>query len=238
MTASRPAIGPVDSVEALLSSIASLSESNPGHLLLYRGQNNLHPTVRSRLSRPDVRYEPDVEQGLSAIAGNILGSDIITPRNIHFRKAVLQHYGYKTHYVDVTSDPVVAAWFSTSRFESHPLLYGGALTRRIEQVCYVTRTEGIGFVLVLAVPNAEALKARRRLFDISTLKPFLRPGRQKAWLLYDRKPLLPDPNEFWVATISVDCSKFKSELSSNYLFPLPTEDVGSLLSGENCVKWA
>jgi len=219
-------IGPISSVDELHSAVSSFSETKPGHFLLFRGQNNLHMTLRSRLSRPDVRFEPDVDRGLSAIAGSILGHDAVTPRNIPFRKAVLQHYGYKTHYIDVTSDPVVAAWFASNQFEPRPILYGGALIRRIEQIRYTRRTDGIGFVLVLAISNAEELKTSRRLFDISTLDPFLRPTRQKAWLLYDRKPLLPDPNDFWDATISIDCSKFIADLTSNYLFPLPNEDVG------------
>lgn len=219
-------LGPVDSDESLRSVVAELQSSHPNDLLLFRGQNNLHPTVRSGLSRPDVRYEPDVEQGLSALAGIILGQQKVTPANVPFRKAVLQHYGYKSHYVDLTADPNIAAWFSANRFEPRPLVYGGCPFRHIDQVRYEERTDGLGFVLVLAFPKVEALISGRSLFDISDLQPFLRPRRQKAWLLRDRPPLLPDPNGFWVATIRIDCGKFRSSFSSEYLFPLPNEDQG------------
>jgi hypothetical protein len=226
MDENRLELGPVDSMDALVHAVDRVSELNPGCLVLFRGQNNLHPTLRSGLSRPNARYQPDVEQGLSAVAGSILGHDSITAGNVPFRKAVLQHYGYKTHYVDITADLNVALWFASYKFEPRNVFYGGSPIRKIDQIRYTKREEGVGYVLVLALQNPETLKEKRRLFDISDLKPFLRPCRQKAWLLYDKAPLLPDPNEFWVATISVDCSKLVSSLSSSHLFPLPKEDDG------------
>jgi hypothetical protein len=42
----------------------------------------------------------------------------------------------------------------------------------------------------------------------------------------DRAPLLPDPNDFWAATITVDCAHFQSVLSMPQLFPPPAEDKG------------
>lgn len=35
-------------------------------------------------------------------------------------QAILQHYGWRTFYVDATSDPLVAAWFASKKFESSP----------------------------------------------------------------------------------------------------------------------
>lgn len=182
--------------------------------------------MRSGLARPDVRYQPDVEQGWSALAGNILGHDTLTPKNIPFRMAVLQHYGLKTHYVDVTADFRVAAWFASNESETRKTVYGGTPFRYFNEIGYESRGEGIGYVLVLVLKDIEELKARLCVFDISTLGPFLRPQRQHAWLLRDRKPLLPDPNDFWSATIALDCSKFQTHLSTRHLFPPPREDVG------------
>jgi hypothetical protein len=78
----------------------------------------------------------------------------------------------------------------------------------------------------MAIPGSDALQVNRRLFELSDLKPFLRPQRQKAWLFYDRNPLLPDPNDFWVATIQLDCERLEPKFSSEYLFPPPAEDDG------------
>ncbi|MFZ0039144.1 MAG: FRG domain-containing protein [Candidatus Acidiferrales bacterium] len=226
MPEGRQLLGPVNSTEELLTAVASISTLHPKSLLLFRGQDNLPDTLRSGLSRPDVRYEQDVDNGISALAGSILGHESVTAGNIPFRKAVLQHYGYKTHYVDLTTDPGVAAWFATNTGKRRPYFYLGSAVRMIEQISYSRRDEGEGFLVVLAVPNPEALQTRRRLFDISSLKPFLRPSRQRAWLAYDRPPLLPDPNDFWIATIRIDCSKFTSAFTSRYLFPPPAEDEG------------
>jgi hypothetical protein len=216
----------VASSSELEAAIKEIAQQHPQTLLLFRGQNNLHPTVRSGLSRPDVRYEPDVDRGFSAIAGSILKHQSLNPKNIAFRKAVLQHYGYPTHYVDLTADVEVAAWFATYQSQPRRIVYGGVQFRFIDQRVYVERESGTGYLVVLAIPNADDLKQKRRLFDISTLEPFLRPQRQKAWLAYDRSPLLPDFNDYWVATIAIDCTKFTSELTSSHLFPLPTEDEG------------
>src|SRR5664280_515945 len=226
MKSERVVLGPVDCVEALLESIQQLSGKNPDHLLLFRGQNNLHPTIRSGLARGDVRLQPDVEQGWSALAGKILGHKSPTSGNVPFRKAVLQHYGVKTHYVDLTSDPEIAAWFACNKLKSQPTMYAGSPIRKIDRLRYTRRQDGLGYVLVLSFPEPQTLTAGRRLFDISTLEPVLRPRRQKAWLAYDRRPFLPDPNDFWVATVAIDCSRFVSNLSSDFLFPLPGEDAG------------
>jgi FRG domain len=226
MTANSVSLGPVDSVESLRAAIAQVAVLHPGCLLLFRGQNNLHPTLKSGLSRPEIRYHPDVEQGFSAIAGAILGHDSLSSNNVAFRKAVLQHYGFPTNYIDLTSDPEVAAWFATHTAHENIVMYGGWPIRHLDRRSYERRQDGQGYVLVLAIPNAEELKTRRRLFDLANLDPFVRPFRQKAWLIYDRKPLLPDPNGFWVANITVDCTKFVSSLSIREMFPPPTEDKG------------
>ena len=190
MTTERSILGPVDSIESLMSVVKAVSAVHQNSLILFRGQNSLHPTLSSGLSRPDVRYEPDVDRGLSAIAGDILGHTSVTAGNTPFRKAVLQHYGYKTHYIDLTADPGVAAWFACNKLERRPMVYAGAQMRTVDRVRYARRSGGLGYVIVLAMPDAEMLKTGRRLFDISTLEPFIRPSRQRAWLLLDRKPCL------------------------------------------------
>src|SRR5205085_2544968 len=43
---------------------------------------------------------------------------------------------------------------------------------------------------------------------------------------YDRPPLLPDPNDFWVATIEVDCRQVSIPFTTNHLFPTTEEDPG------------
>ena len=45
-------------------------------------------------------------------------------------------------------------------------------------------------------------------------------------MFYDRPPLLPDPNDFWVATISVDTNRINCGLDCEHLFPTPDQDDG------------
>ncbi|ADW70130.1 FRG domain-containing protein [Granulicella tundricola] len=222
----RNLLGHVSTLAELETLVEGFRKEHPEEMLLFRGQTTCYPTVRSGLSRPKARYQPDVEQGLGAIIGGILGHDSVSIRNVPFRRAVLQHYSVQTHYIDLTSDMGVAAWFATSTLRPRRVIYAGAPLRTLDQSSYERRTEGLGYVLLFAIPNADELIANQRLFDISNLEPFLRPARQKAWLMSDRAPLLPDPNDFWAATITVDCGHFQSALSMQQLFPPPAEDKG------------
>lgn len=222
----RNLLGHVSTLEELQMLIDPFREEHSEKMFLFRGQTTCYSTVRSGLSRPNARYQPDVEKGLGAIIGQILGHESLTIRNVPFRRAVLQHYSVQTHYIDLTSDIAIAAWFATSKLNPRKVLYAGDPLRSLDQSTYTRRPDGLGYILIFAIPNADELIATQRLFDISNLEPFLRPTRQRAWLMSDRAPLLPDPNDFWAATITVDCARFQSALSMPHLFPPPAEDKG------------
>jgi hypothetical protein len=228
MAETREEFSPIGSENELRAVVEAFQAANPDRKLLFRGQNRLYDSVRSGLARPDARYQPEVEQGMSAIVGKILGHESTTIHNIPFRRAVLQHYGVPTHYIDLTSDVTTAAWFAINSLDRKKsrLVYGGTPLRMLDRWVYQPSTEGLAYVLILSLPKPDELLSNRILFDISTLEPFLRPSRQKAWLIMHRPPLLPDPNDFWAATITIDCTQFKSEIQSSYLFPLPSEDAG------------
>ncbi len=228
MAETRENLGTIRSVVELRALVEAFQTAHPDRQLLFRGQNQLYDSLRSGLARPDTWYQPEVEQGMSAIVGKILGHESTTIQNIPFRRAVLQHYGVPTHYIDLTSNVTIAAWFATNSLDRNKsrMVYGGTPLRLLDRWVYEQSIEGLAYVLILSLPNYDELLSSRVLFDISTLEPFLRPSRQKAWLIMHRPPLLPDPNDFWAATITIDCSKFNSELKSAYLFPLPSEDAG------------
>lgn len=220
----RKTYDPIRTVDDLMKIREELDQQFPEHLLLFRGQNSDYQIIRSGLARSDVRLQPDVEQGWRVLAGLILGDEGESFSSTPFRKAVLQHYGLPTHYIDVTSDIEVAAWFASNKYESRNMVWGGNPPRRIKQASYMKREQGIGFIIVMAIPKH--LQQSDRIIDLSHLKPFVRPQRQKAWLIYDRQPLLPDPNDFWVATIRVDCQFMSLPFTTEYLFPPPLEDPG------------
>lgn len=53
----------IDSVEKLGLAVGELSRAYSGQLLLFRGQRQLHPNIRSGRSRPDVRVVKEVVNG-------------------------------------------------------------------------------------------------------------------------------------------------------------------------------
>jgi hypothetical protein len=226
MQRSRPILGPVSSLGELHSIIEELKIHHPGKLLLFRGQTVLHPVVRSTLSRTGAVYHPDLERGLGTFAATVFGTRSSPIEDYLLRNAVLQHYGLGTHYIDLTEDPAVAAWFAAHRAIPKPLIFGGVWFRRLEQIRYERSPAAEGYVLVFAIPSPETLRANRKLFKLSGLSPFLRPKRQEAWMFYDRPPLLPDPNDFWAATILVDTNRIDCGLQCERLFPTPDQDVG------------
>jgi len=170
----RNLLGHVSTLEELETLIDAFHKEHPEKMFLFRGQTTCYPTVRSGLSRPKARYQPDVEQGLGAIIGGILGHESVTIRNVPFRRAVLQHYSVQTHYIDLTSDTGVAAWFATSKLQPRRVIYAGAPLRTLDQSSYERRTDGLGYILIFAIPNADELIATQRLFDISNLACIIR----------------------------------------------------------------
>jgi FRG domain len=226
MQRNRPILGPVSSLEELHSIIGQLRNDHPGRLFLFRGQRVKFPEVRSALSRTGATYHPDLERGLGTFACSILGAQPTTLESFLLRNAVVQHYGLGTHFVDLTEAPAVAAWFASHRGVEKPLIFGGVWFRRLEQIRYEPSTSGEGYVLVFAIPSQKSLRAKRKLFKLSDLSPFLRPKRQEAWMFYDRPPLLPDLNDFLVATISINPNQIDCGLECEHLFPTPDQDVG------------
>ena len=141
-------------------------------------------------------------------------------------RAVLQHYGLATHFVDLTSDPRTAAWFACHAYRQANLLYAGNAVRMVDRCSYDRVRTAFGYVLVLVFDAPAEHVDNLTLFRITDVPGFERPKRQAGWLMYDRQPMLPDPNDHWLYTIPVDRSKFASSLTQAELFPAPDVDQG------------
>lgn len=215
-----------DSAEQLGPIHDEIVAKYPNHVILSRGQRTLPETLRSGRRRPGVEVNADVEQGWSAVAGKIIAEDGKAQNALHLRKAVLQHYGFVTDYLDLTSDIHIAAWFATNESHSRTTFWGGGPPRRFSQTRYTRRVEGTGYVVVVAVPRAEIEKESPTVFDISRLQHLVRPQRQRAWLMLAHPPLLPDPNAYWIATVELDCEHVDIPFSTNDLFPTTEDDPG------------
>jgi hypothetical protein len=142
-----------------------------------------------------------------------------------FAEAILQHYGAPTHYIDLSHAPQVAAWFALHRAKRETQIYGGNCFREIAYVCYERINSEHGHVLIFAFPDAESLTKSDLLFSLEGLPVnFVRPVRQKGWLMLDQPPIIPSPNQFWISSIPTVSRSFTTDLTCDYLFPGPDQD--------------
>lgn len=164
---------------------------------------------------------------------NVLDTFIVKHRaDFGFQQALLQHYGWRSFYVDCTSNPGVAAWFA-----SHS--YSEAVNLEVSEDCderavwlrkrmaRYAPAKGQGHVYILSKHAA----AQVGLVDLATLsvagsRP--RPVAQSAWLL---GPLHnPIPQDCYLAQITVPVEILQVYAASrgltdtNTLFPSPAED--------------
>lgn len=196
-------------------------------LMLLRGQTNFYPTLKSGKSRPNVFVNQEIENGWNSLVGRLLSSKEQPHVPTEMRQAILQHYGLYTHFLDVTSNPKVAAWFACNEYEKlKPLIFGGTSMRFIKRVKYNELLNGFGYLSVLIIPEYKDLIENQKLLDISEPINFLRPKNQNAYLLYDRRPLEPNVNSFWKYNLKIDRTKFRSSYKMRDLFPDPNSDSG------------
>lgn len=215
-------LGTVASESELTAIVCSLEETHRDKTLFFRGQTKLYPTISSSRSRSQNPQPSLIATAWSAFASNALALPVPDAFSGQVQ-AILQHYGMPTYFVDVTRDPQVAAWFATHQHVSKDHVYVGGAFRRFPHTWHEKQTVS-GYVLVLGVPDVDRLIHDRRLFDLSSLPAtFVRPHRQRAWLMLNRPPTKPDPNDFVIGMIEVT-SNFTSSHSQRTLFPTTDED--------------
>lgn len=193
-------------------------------LLLFRGQTNKYDKIRSGRARPDAFIIPEVEDGWNTIVNRISS---LPENNKKYNQAILQHYGFPTYYLDLTSNPLTAAWFACNKFSPlKPVLFIGNSFRFHDETTYEIVDEGIGYIYVLEIPNYKTLIVENKLFDITKESKFLRPKNQDAYLLLDHPPRIPNPNSLIKQILTIDRNKFESTLTIKQLFPHPNSDEG------------
>lgn len=195
------------------------------NLLLFRGENQKYDQMRSGKSRPNAFDLPDIENGWNTIVGRLIKEK---DRSTEYKQSILQHYGHPTFYLDLTCDPLVAAWFASYKFTSlEPAKWIGEIGFRLHNRCtYEKISDGIGYLYVLEIPNYKEIIESNLLFEIYNEDLFTRPKKQSAFLMLDKKDTIHDPNNFLIHTIEIDRSQFCSSYNLLDLFPLPNEDKG------------
>ncbi|RZK01036.1 MAG: FRG domain-containing protein [Flavobacterium sp.] len=214
----------IQSEKELLERIVEIKTRIPEtSLLLFRGQTRLYDKIRSGRARPDTIVVPEVENGWNTIVNRLTRKNSTTK----FNQAILQHYGLPTFYIDLTSDPLTAAWFACNRYqELEPTMWIGNTFRFQDETTYNPIKDEKGYVFVLEIPDHKEMVEKNELFDLTREDIFLRPQHQSAFLMLDQPPRLPNPNSFIIETLEIDRTKFTCSKTLKELFPNPKNDKG------------
>lgn len=171
---------------------------------LFRGQARAYnapdgsPILNSSFNR--VGCVPPKMLKWSFYANELLrrgGFDVRRPDALHFNQGLLQHYGWRSFFVDLSASPAVAAWFAGHSFQSkrgwqfceNP--FEEAVVLGVQEAHYNDNVD-VGHLYVL---NKELLKENKHelvsLVDDLTTDCPTRFQAQRAWLasifLYQRR---------------------------------------------------
>lgn len=205
--------------------VSGLRDKHSNSQLLFRGQTQLYDQIRAARHRAAQPVNGLLEAAWLAFSSNVLGLKKPSHGSGH-SKALLQHYGLSTYFLDVTESESIAAWFAVSKAVCQQVVFIGSVFRPYESIYYEKRSEGFGFILVFSIKNPQELIDSERLFNLSVLpESLVRPKRQKAWLLLDRPPTKPAPSDLLIGIIEVDCAAFESSEQQALLFPPVEEDA-------------
>ena len=233
----------ISTTEQLHAAIHELQAANPECRLVFRGQRHDFepiPSAQRQINDPNFRRAQAIFHSTWDQASSYLLPDATVSGDPFQRllasMALLQHYGFRSWFVDVTSDPEIAAWFAVHQYISdtilvHPnQLHQGPgespyLTDHALAVVPVARYErgadGDGFLFVFKVPSP--LPNGFSLTEVFSTSA-LRVHRQKAGELVAPLDGLP-LQSLLLATLVIDKSiVLPEQLNTRWLFPPPAED--------------
>jgi hypothetical protein len=116
------------------------------------------------------------------------GFNVKRPQGEHFDQGLLQHYGWRSFFVDLSASKAVGAWFASHVFKSSPRLnfcensFEEPVMLRVQRASYTDHAD-VGNLYVL---SKDALKKSGHtlisLVDDLTAECPTRYGAQQAWL--------------------------------------------------------
>lgn len=208
-----------------------------GDDVLFRGQNTHYgepgtPTIGTSFDRKGCI--PSEMLKWCRYSQNVLDTFIPQFRgDFAYQQALLQHYGWRSFYVDCTSNPAVSAWFASHSYSDKPTLKMSEdcheepvwLKKRMAKYEF---EEGEGHLYVL---NKDAV-AQVGLVDLATLtvdgyRP--RTVAQSAWLIGPMRNK-NIPQDCYIAQIAAprqvlrDFAAASGLTDTNALFPSSAED--------------
>jgi len=144
-------------------------------------------------------------------------------------EAIMQHYGYRSFFVDVTSDPRIALWFALHKFnlQRTPQYVDDRLRSAIFQWSQY-RSNNNGYLYAILLPSKG--KSDKRYIDLTKLMPkdSTRIHKQQAGAVFC-SPKSRSIDELVVAKLKVvDDGWFRNSnqnVKTNELFPPPSIDI-------------
>lgn len=158
-----------------------------------------------------------------------------------YSQAILQHYGWRSFFVDITTDIKVASWFACNKYSDHTTFamvedaFEEPLIEVQKTVSYETKQDTYGYIYVFNKDNLSMSKDYHfvNLLTNNIFNDNTRPFRQKGCLFggqnKDNRHLSEDLNKCLVDILEVKVNVLgaltKDEgLNQNYLFPSFEED--------------
>jgi hypothetical protein len=217
---------------ALISIIEKIAKEHSEETVVFRGQQidrALIPSILRKDSNPAARGGciPWLMMNWQAYVKKLV--EMFEKSDIAHGQidAVMQHYGYRSFFVDVTLDIKIALWFALHKFHSDrtPCYVDEELKSAIYQWARFYASDN-GVVYVIAIPK----ESSERFINLTKTMPkeAARIHCQSACALYYSRNLKP-LDDFIVAKIEVtDKGWYKGsnlDLKSKELFPLPKDDL-------------
>jgi len=200
--------------------------------LIFRGQVKDYPLVpsirRGKGKTPSAGCIPWLTANWSMCAERLVSKFKKSEATAIETQAVLQHYGYRSFFIDVTSDPEVALWFALHKFKSEktPLYIDRQLRSAIFQWSqYVPCLTG--FMYLILIPENGS---NNQYFDLTSIMPTdaIRIHKQKAGAIFCPQKLRSMDN-FVIAKLQIiDDGWFRDSnrnLRFTELFPPPSVDI-------------
>lgn len=228
-------------VEELRALIAELGDG-----VLFRGQTAHYekdgvPSIVTSFDRQGCI--PPVMLKWARYAHNLLDA-FIGPEayTLDFAQALLQHYGWRSFYIDCSASAAVSAWFASHRYSDRRIVemsedYEESPMFLAKRRASYDFEEGTGYLYVISKEAASKLPGIIDLALIKIDEARLRTAVQKAWLL---GPLRREnvPHECLVMQITGRRSIFRDyaaaegSIGTDTLFPSREEDpiLDALLS--------
>ena len=203
---------------------------------VFRGQNHTYYDVDGNINIP-ASFErhgciPSEMLKWSKYSIELLNrfyGDVLSSRNQHFMlsQAILQHYGWRSFYIDCTKDIGVAAWFAANNYQE---INGVSLIEECFERGILVRNKRAKYIETLEsgdiyVISLDSLKTNSiDIHDISDMQaPNMnsRPVRQSALLIGPTKSVHPDSILFHIS-VTFDVLKTyytKLNYTQDHLFP-------------------